>query len=90
MSDWDFRVFPQHHESGRTGRRKRFSHVAVQIDPEQERLVDPDRARHYLERYFFDTQISIFWGSAEDFLRELLRQNASFAMPAEQLRTTRS
>ena len=75
MSDWDFRVFFRSimSQEGR-GRRKRFSHVAVQIDPEQERLVDPDRARHYLERYFLDTQISIFWGSAEDFLRELLRQ----------------
>jgi len=46
----------------------------VQIDPEQDRLVDPDRARRYLERYFYDTKISIFWGRAEDFLKELLRQ----------------
>lgn len=75
MSDWDFRVFFRSimSQEGR-GRRKRFSHVAVQIDPEQERLVDPERARKYLESYFLDTQISIFWGSAEDFLRELLRQ----------------
>ena len=58
------------------GRKKRrdYSHVAVQIDPEQDRLVDPDRARRYLERYFYDTKISIFWGRAEDFLKELLKQ----------------
>ena len=42
MSDWDFRVFFRSimSQEGR-GRRKRFSHVAVQIDPEQERLVGP-------------------------------------------------
>jgi hypothetical protein len=82
MSDWDFRVFFRSimSQEGR-GRRKRFSHVAVQIDPEQERIVDPERARRYLERYFLDTQINIFWGSAEDFLRELLRQMQNAPCP---------
>ncbi len=75
LSDWDFRVFFRSIMS-QEGRKKRrdYSHVAVQIDPEQDRLVDPDRARRYLERYFYDTKISIFWGRAEDFLKELLRQ----------------
>jgi hypothetical protein len=75
LTDWDFRVFFRSimSQEGRD-RRKRFSHVAVQIDPEQEQLVDPARARHYLETYFSDTHISIYWGNAEDFLAELQRQ----------------
>ncbi len=78
MSDWDFRVFFRSIMSQEgAGRRKRFSHVAVQLDPEQDRLVDPARARRYLERYFLDTDISIYWGNAEDFLTELQRQMAS-------------
>jgi SIR2-like protein len=75
MSDWDFRVFFRSIMSQEgSERRKRFSHVAVQIDPEQDRLVDPARARRYLETYFSDTKISIFWGSAEDFLSLLQRK----------------
>lgn len=74
MSDWDFRVFFRGIMSqGGRGRLKRYAHVAVQIDPEQERSVDPARARKYLETYFSETKINIFWGSAEDFLSRLQR-----------------
>jgi hypothetical protein len=75
MSDWDFRVLFRSvmSQEGRS-RRKRYAHVAVQIDPARDRMIDPDSARRYLEGYFQDTQISIFWGSAEDFLKELLKQ----------------
>jgi hypothetical protein len=72
-SDWDFLSRSIMRQEGHS-RRGLFSHVAV-MDPEQERMViDPDRARRYLEVYFSDAHISIFWGSADDFLRELLRQ----------------
>jgi hypothetical protein len=75
LSDWDFRVFFSSIK-GREGRALlgKYAHVAVQIDPEQDRTVDPDRARQYLERYFSTTKISIYWGRAEDFLKELQRQ----------------
>jgi hypothetical protein len=75
LSDWDFRVFFRSimSQEGRS-RRRRYSHVAVQIDPEQDRLVDPERARRYLESYLSGANIGIFWGRAEDFLKELLRQ----------------
>jgi len=83
MSDWDFRVFFRSIKNQEGGaRRKRFSHVAVQIDPEQERLTDAARARKYLESYFLDTQISIYWGSAEDFLSELQRQMKQMPCPS--------
>jgi hypothetical protein len=57
-----------------------YAHVGVQIDPEEHTLSDVDGARRYLESYFesgVDTPpISIYWGSAEDFLDELHRQLA--------------
>jgi hypothetical protein len=74
VDDWKFRVlfrFLQRLE-GSTLLRK-HSHVAVQIDPEEQRFVDPRAAKRYLERYFGlrEAKISIYWGSAEDFTREL-------------------
>jgi hypothetical protein len=52
-------------------RRKKKPHVAVQIDPEEGGSIDPLRARQYLERYFQDENVNIYWGSTEEFLREL-------------------
>ena len=46
-------------------------HVAVQIDPEEGRLLDPWRARRYLEKYFEGERFKIYWGSSEDFLKRL-------------------
>jgi hypothetical protein len=72
MDDWDFRVLFRSlmSQEGRR-RRSRYAHVAVQIDPEEGRIQEPERARRYLESYFQDADISIYWGSAEDFVREL-------------------
>jgi hypothetical protein len=51
---------------------QRLLHIAV-IDPEEGYFLDPDGARRYVERRLsrsFDG-IQIYWGQAEDFLREL-------------------
>jgi hypothetical protein len=45
--------------------------VAAQIDPEEGRIREPERARRYLERYFQSDDISIYWGSSEDFICDL-------------------
>lgn len=75
MTDWDFRVFFRSIMS-QEGRRRRnlFSHVAVQIDPGRDRMADPVLATRHLERYFELADIYVFWGSAEDFLKTLLKQ----------------
>ncbi len=75
LDDWDFRVLFRSIMSreGR-GRRSRYAHVAVQIDPEEGRIQDPERARRYLESYFQGADISIYWGSAEDFITQLKQQ----------------
>lgn len=72
MDDWNFRVLFRSimSQEGRA-RRGRYAHVAVQIDPEEGRILEPERARRYLESYFQDADISIYWGSVEDFIRDL-------------------
>jgi hypothetical protein len=72
MHDWPFRILfrsimqQEGHEKGRN-----VSHVAVQVDPEEGRLLEPEAARDYLKSYFLDANVSIYWDSAEDFAREL-------------------
>ena len=76
MDDWNFRVlFRSILSKQGGGRRDRYAHIAAQIDPEEGRILAPDRARRYLENYFSKgADISIFWGSAQDFLSELFRR----------------
>lgn len=72
LDEWDFRVlFRSIMGQQGGGRRSRYAHVAVQLDPEEDRILEPERARKYLESYFQGADISIYWGSAEDFLKEL-------------------
>lgn len=75
LDDWNFRVLYRSIMSQQGGnRRKNYSHIAAQIDPEEGRILEPERARRYLESYFGDADISIYWGSAEDFVRDLQKQ----------------
>jgi hypothetical protein len=52
-----------------------YKHVAVQIDPEDDRVQDTESARRYLSKYFSAAGIgknpSIYWGGAADFVRDL-------------------
>jgi hypothetical protein len=71
MDDWDFRVlFRSILNEDRRYRRREHKSIAVQITPEEGTLL-PDRARRYLEEYFRGADMGIYWGSAEDFIREL-------------------
>ena len=75
IDDWDFRILYRSlmsKEGAEFGKRTtRFAHVAVQIDPGEGRFIEPELARRYLERYFNTERISIYWGSAQDFLKTL-------------------
>jgi hypothetical protein len=73
MDDWNFRVLLKSLRRPGGQASRAYEHVAVQIDPDEDRLLDPRRARQFLEKYFGDTtnRIGIYWGSAEDFLKEL-------------------
>jgi hypothetical protein len=72
LDEWDFRVlFRSIMQREGRNRRGRYAHIAAQIDPEQGQILEADGARRYLEEYFGDADISIFWGSVEDFTAEL-------------------
>lgn len=77
LDEWPFRVLFRSvmNEEGRN-RRRRKTHVAVQIELDERQAAMPDRARRYLERYFEYEEVSIYWGSAEDFLHELAERSA--------------
>ncbi len=76
MDEWNFRVlFRSILSLQGGGRRDRYAHIAAQIEPEEGRLLEPTRARRYLENYFSKgADISIYWGSSDDFLKELVGQ----------------
>jgi hypothetical protein len=72
MDDWSFRVLFRSIMNQSGGRRRsRYAHVAVQINPEEGRFIEVDAARRFLESYFHGSDIAIYWGSVEDFIREL-------------------
>jgi hypothetical protein len=80
VDDWNFRVL-FHSIMNQPGAeaRSRFVHVAVQVEPDEGDILRPDRARKYLESYFGGYQdqrrnVSVYWGSSEDFIAELLEQ----------------
>ncbi len=77
--DWNFRVlFHSLLQQEGSDLLKEYAHMAVQIDPEDDRMLDADRARRYLANYFRDAhdsaRISIYWGRVEDAARELQRR----------------
>jgi hypothetical protein len=74
MSDWNFRALLRSilNEERRYS-PKRYKSVAVQIQPVEGNL-RPERAYRYLEEFFLGVNIGIYWGSADDFLKELWRR----------------
>lgn len=90
LTDWSFRVLFRLIMSQEGGRqRDRFAHVAVQIDPEEHQLLNPKKARAYLQRYFQDQgNFAIYWGSAADFLQELKQRQAAIQASVPTLRKT--
>lgn len=75
LDDWNFRVL--YHsllsfegEAMRKHKQKKFVHISVQIQPEG--IQEPESARRYLENYFKEENIDLYWGSTEDFVKELL------------------
>jgi hypothetical protein len=79
LTDWNFRVLYRLIMSQEgSSKLKQLTHVAVQVDPEEEALINPRAARKYLEDYFGSSgPVTIFWGSGGEFLGELGRRLAS-------------
>lgn len=74
--DWNFRTFFRTliNQEGRR-RSNTYSHVAVQIAPDEGRILNPRLAQKYFEEYFEKGgQISVYWGHAEEFARQLVHR----------------
>jgi hypothetical protein len=73
LDGWDFRVlFRTILGLGERLRlRQGVPHVAVQVAPEEGENIDTERARDYLERAFGQDDVTIYWGTVDDFLRDL-------------------
>jgi hypothetical protein len=71
MDEWDFRSLFRSIMDKVGPRHSRYAHVAVQIDPGEDRFVDAEAARGFLERYFRRANIEIYRVTVEDFAREL-------------------
>lgn len=72
LEEWSFRVlFRSLMSHGGASRHDRYANVAGQILPEEGAFLQPERARAYLQRYFVKSSIDIFWGSVDDFIKEL-------------------
>ncbi len=87
MEDWQFRVL-FHSLLDQQGNilRGAHPHIAAQIEPEEGRTLDPERARDYLNKYYGGAQeaakikFSIYWGNVGDFIHDLLQQRQAQAM----------
>ncbi len=75
-SEWHFRMLFRSilNEERRQTRSKGYDSLVVQIQPGDDHI-QPDRARKYLEKIFPKRKsFNIYWGSPNDFIRELRRQ----------------
>ncbi len=72
--DWNFRVlFRSILARPGSSRRGKYAHVAAQVEPEDDHILEPNGARIYLGEYFGKGNIDIFWGTPQEFLTELLQ-----------------
>jgi hypothetical protein len=70
LNDWDFRIVFQSIKSFAGGQRNRYDHIGVQLRPEAG-VVEPEAAQRYLESYFGDDRVNIFWADTRTFLDRL-------------------
>ncbi|MGD9148166.1 MAG: CHAT domain-containing protein, partial [Anaerolineae bacterium] len=73
IDDWAFRTFfrilvnePSYFQLSRR------SHAAVQIEPDDGRIQNVQRARNYMKEYFGRRWFSLYMGNSEEFLKELV------------------
>ncbi len=75
LDDWTFRVlFRMILAKGGSELLRNYNHVGVQVDPGEATLGNVRKARKYMERYFRNSKIDIFWGTPAEFLSALKLQ----------------
>ena len=73
MHDIEFRVIMRGLVAAR-GQRKNFKHVAVQLDVDDVKVENIESVQTFLQQYFQDAEINVYWGSMEQFIAELKEQ----------------
>jgi hypothetical protein len=74
LDDWDFRVvFNCVKSFGGAALFGESLHVGVQLSPDNEQI-EPEAAQEYLESYFGNDQVNIFWGNTRRFLDQFRSQ----------------
>jgi hypothetical protein len=78
ISDWDFRVLLQI-VSDYLKRSLRPTHVSVQLVPGDIQISDAQKAQQYLNNYFGEREIRVYWGTYQEFVMELGRRWEEFS-----------
>ncbi|HEY4723979.1 MAG TPA: SIR2 family protein, partial [Anaerolineae bacterium] len=73
LHDWEFRVIMRGLVAARRQRRS-YKHIAVQLDVDDVSIENIDAVQSFLQQYFQDAEINIYWGSLEQFVAELREQ----------------
>ena len=75
MSAWPFRMLFRSilNEERQQTRSRDYDSLVVQLQPGDDNI-QPDRARKYLEKFFSNEKFNIYWGSPNDFIKELRSQ----------------
>jgi len=71
LADWDFRVLFRSIVSY-LQKSIAMSHVSVQLIPGE--VIDSDKAQQYLNNYFKELKIKVYWGTCRQFVAELKRR----------------
>lgn len=75
LDDWAFRaLFRTVMIQQGSARRGRYAHIGVQVELDDARNIDTRRARKFVEKYFGDSEINVYWGKSDDFICQLARQ----------------
>lgn len=70
LYDWEFRVL-MHALVMRLQKPFQIEHVAIQFEFERAREADKQAVQTFLQQYFKDADINVFWGSTAQFMAEL-------------------
>ena len=73
LYDLEFRVL-LHGLVARLDQRRKFKHVAVQLELKDVGDADVNAVQSFLQQYFQDANINVFWGTTAQFIAELREQ----------------
>ena len=76
LYDWEFRVL-MNGLIASLEQRLRFKHVTVQLEVDAAQTADTAAVQAFLEKYFQEANVNVFWGTTEQFIAELREYSAA-------------